>query len=227
MMANPTNRAPTMPVADPEGSGPSPLWRMVRIVGLGLLGTMLLGAVFGFIGAHVHEGGDIDAKFVLILGAILSLLAGCGWLLRRQFTSAPQQEPLTAKERLNRNLLIASGAIGGIIGLALAIAGGFDEPRFALLSREPLPSWLAVVLIIAIGVLMPVIGYCWHRYAVDEQEADAYKSGALAALYLYMIGAPVWWFAWRGGFAPEPNGVIIYLATVTVVGIVWLGKKYR
>jgi hypothetical protein len=41
-----------------------------------------------------------------------------------------------------------------------------------------------------------------------------------------MIGAPVWWFAWRGGFAPEPRGVIIYVATVSVLGIIWIWKKY-
>ena len=41
-----------------------------------------------------------------------------------------------------------------------------------------------------------------------------------------MIGAPVWWFAWRGGFAPEPDGVIIYAVTVSVLGIIWIWKKY-
>lgn len=215
------------PMPDREEDQGSPIWRVARMAALGLLAAMLLGAIVGFVGAHLNEGGGIDLRFVLILSVILLLAAGTGWLLRREFRNARPQDPLTAKERLNRNLLIASGAIGGVIGLALALASGFDEPSFALMSRDPLPTWLAATLVVVLGVLLPIIGYYWHRYAVDEQEADAYKTGALAALYLYMIGAPVWWFAWRGGFAPEPDGVIIYLATVSLVGVVWLWKKYR
>jgi hypothetical protein len=33
--------------------------------------------------------------------------------------------------------------------------------------------------------------------------------------------------AWRGGFVPEPNGFIIYYATITTLSLVWAWKKYR
>ena len=215
-------------MADSNGTSGHPLWRVIRIALLGLVAVFLVGVAFGFVQAHMERGSGLSAYFVGILAAVLLFAVASLWLVKREFNRSSQQEPLTAKERLNRNILIACGIMGGVIGVSLAVAGGTDIAKGGgPFSSDPLPTGLAIVLVIAIGVLLPAIALYWHRFAIDEQEADAYKSGAVAALYVYMIGAPVWWFAWRGGFAPEPNGVVIYMAIVTVVGVVWLWKKYR
>jgi hypothetical protein len=144
----------------------------------------------------------------------------------REWRRGSGEEPLTPKERLNRNLLLACAGIGGAMGAAMVMFGGegITEGR-SLFADAPLPTWLAIVLVLVIGLVVPVISVFWHR-TVDEQEADAYKVGTLYGFYVFAILAPVWWFAWRGGFAPEPSGVLIYFATMFTVGVVWMWKKY-
>ena len=212
---------------EPQTTAAGLLWRWAGIVGLTLAMAFLLGVGVGFVKAYSDHGDGPDLKAVTILAALVIAFAGCGWLLQRLIRSARPDEPLTAKERLNRNILIAAGLLGGIIGMVLTLSGASGPPGFAdVFSDGPLPLGLAVALVLTVGVLVPAISLYWHRHAVDEQEAAAYKNGALIALYVYMIGAPVWWFAWRGGFAPEPDGVIIYAVTVSVLGIIWIWKKY-
>ena len=207
--------------------GSARLWRWLRIVGLSLLVLFMVGVVAGFLAAHVDRGHGFTTKSIAVLGGIVVGALLCGWLLLRELRKPTGEEPLTPRERTNRNLLIACGALGGVMGAGIMLAGGgLEAGKWPLFSNDPLPTWVAAVMVAIIGGLLPVISYFWHR-TVDEQEADAYKTGALYALYVYMLGAPIWWFAWRGGFAPEPNGTIIYFATVLTVGAVWIWKKYR
>jgi hypothetical protein len=104
-----------------------------------------------------------------------------------------------------------------------------DGPNLTagLLSNEPLQPTVAIVLLVLMGVVLPIISYVWHRSAVDEQEVAAYKDGALWGLNVFMLGTPIWWIAWRGGFVPAPDMIFIYFATVFVMGAVWMWKKYR
>lgn len=226
-MTGTTTAPESRKMAEPRTTAASLLWRWAGIIGLTLAMAFLLGVGVGFVKGYSDHGGGLGIKAVAILAALLLALTGCAWLLQRLIRSARPEEPLTRKERLNRNILIAAGLLGGVIGMVLALTGTNGAPAFAdVFSDGPLPAGLAIALVVTIGVLVPAISLYWHRHAVDEQESAAYKNGALIALYVYMIGAPVWWFAWRGGFAPEPHGVIIYVATVSVLGIIWIWKKY-
>lgn len=213
-----------------DGIVASPVWRWLRIVGLSLVAVFLVGVASGFVAAHVERGGGIDLFTIVFLAADALLLAGCLWLIMRNVRRPTGEEPLTKKERLNRNILIGSGAIGGAMGalvvLAMLASGAEIRPDMVF-SDAPLPAGVALVVVLVLGLLVPALSFFWHRSAVDEQEADAYKTGALWGIYVFMIGAPVWWFAWRGGFAPEPNGIIIYFATITTMGVIWIWKKYR
>ena len=208
---------------------PSPLWRWVKIAALGTLFLFLVGVTVGFTVGHLEkEGGSFTAMGFAILALIIVLAAGCLWLMVRMLRVPLGDGPPTAKERLNRNILIACAALGGLAAVLMMVAQGRDwieNPQ--IFSNEPLSPGIAIALILVTGVLTPAISFYWHRSAIDEQELDAYKTGALYGLYVYMVGAPVWWFAWRGGFLPEPNGVAIYFVTICTVGIVWLWKKYR
>ena len=213
-----------------EGIVASRFWRWLRIVGLSLAIFFLVGVAGGFTAAHMERGGGFGLFPIAFLGGVALLLAACIWLIVRDVRRPTGEEPLTAKERLNRNLIIGSGAIGGAMGvlvvLAMLASGQEIEPG-AVFSDAPLPAGVALVLVLVMGLVVPAISIYWHRSAVDEQEADAYKTGALWGLYVFMIGAPVWWFAWRGGFVPEPNGIAIYFATILTVGVIWIWKKYR
>lgn len=136
--------------------------------------------------------------------------------------------PLSKKERLNRNLLIVCLVLGGVMGAAMALIEG---PKNAmdgfLFSNAPLPKTAALIFAFIWAVIVPGIAWYWHRYAVDEQEAHAYREGAYYAFYGYAIGAPLWWMLWRGGLVPAPNGIVIYYITLSICGVVWLWKKYR
>ncbi len=205
----------------------SRFWRWLRIAGIGILMFFLVGVAIGFIAAHLERGGGFGPRAIAILAADALLLAACVWQIVRELKRPTGEEPLTPKERLNRNILIGSGAIGGVTGVLVILASDQDLTNASLFSDAPLPAGVALLMVAVMGLIVPALSIYWHRSAVDEQEADAYKTGALWALYVYMIGAPVWWFAWRGGFAPEPNGVVIYFATILTVGAIWMWKKYR
>ena len=205
----------------------SPVWRWLRIVGLSLAAVFLVGVAGGFAAAHLERGEGLGLVAIAFLAADALLLAGCVWLIVRDVRRPTGEEPLTKKERLNRNLLIGSGALGGVMGVLVMLASNQDLAKASVFSDAPLPAGVALLMVLVLGLVVPAISIYWHRSAVDEQEADAYKTGALWGMYVFMIGAPLWWFARRGGFAPEPNGIVIYFATITTMGVIWIWKKYR
>jgi len=202
-------------------------WRFARSAGLALALVMLLGMAGGFTAAHIADGEALGLVGAAILGAMLLAAAGCGWLLLREMRRPTGEEPLTPRERLNRNIIIGCGVLGLIVGMALSLGGGVDMTKGGgVFTNEPLPPALALALVALTGVLLPLVSVFWHRSAVDELETEAYKTGALYAVYVYMIGAPVWWLLWRGGFVPAPDGIIIYFAVILTLGAVWMRKKH-
>lgn len=213
-------------MAEELENGRSPLWRVVRIAVLGILLVFLGGVVAGMIAAHIDKGGGMPSvRFFAIQGVALALLTGCGWFLLRDLRRPRDDEPLTRKERLNRNILVASGVLGAAMGMAVVLSAD-TVTLGAMFSSAPLPPLLAAAFVAVFLLVLPPLTIYWQKRAVDEQEIDAYKTGAQYAVHLYMIGAPAWWFAWRGGFAPEPNGIVIYMIVTFTMLIVWLGKKY-
>jgi hypothetical protein len=144
---------------------------------------------------------------------------------------AEPKERMSKKERLNRKILIACAAIGGIAGASGAITGAFgqDIPSIenAIFGDGPLPVWVAVVCLFVWGIIMPVLTWLWHRRAIDEQEEAAYRDGAYYAAYALLFAAPIWWILWRSRLLPEPNGIAIYIAFTLIWTAVWFWKKYR
>jgi NADH:ubiquinone oxidoreductase subunit 6 (subunit J) len=200
-------------------------WRWMRRVALSLGLVVLAGVAAGLIVGSIDHGHGISGRIAAILTLVVLLAIGCFWLLVRELRTPTGEEPPTRQERLNRNLLIVSGALGGLTAAVLMLAGR-QSGSAELFSNAPLPPALALALVLLLGIAVPVIAYFWHRN-VDEQEADAYKTGALYGMYVFGVGAPTWWLAARGGLVPPPNGFVIYYATITVVGVIWIWKKYR
>lgn len=211
-----------------DDSPPSPLWRWLKIAGASTLVIFMIGVAAGFTAGHLEGEAGFGARFAAILAVIILILLGSLWLLVRVARRPPGEAPLTAKERLNRNILIGCGALGLLMSLLITFseAGGLiaDGDIFA---DGPLPRGVAILLVLVTGLLVPALSIYWHRSAVDEQEEAAYKTGALWAVYVYMTLTPAWWFAARGGFAPPVDGKIIYFLTVATLGLIWVWKKYR
>jgi hypothetical protein len=215
-------------MGEPGDAGARQLRRGLSLAGLGIAVLFFGGMIAGFLLKHADKGGGMGLRPILILAAMVIALLACLWLLVRTLRMPTGEDPLTPKERLNRNILILCGAAGGVMGLAMAMV----EPRdvgdgIRVFADTPLPPGFALTIVLLIGLLLPAVSIYWHRHATDEVEADAYKTGALYALNVYMIGAPVWWFLWRGGLAPAPDGIAIYFITVATVGVIWLYGKYR
>jgi hypothetical protein len=140
-------------------------------------------------------------------------------------------EGLTRREKLNRKIVWGCGLAGGAIGLFLAFyetsVGNSDTGPALIFADSPMPPVIALILAFFWAVIMPIIAWFWHKRAIDEQEASAYRDGGYYAAYAFMIGAPTWWMLWRGGLAPEPDGVAIFMLFASLWTAVWFWKKYH
>lgn len=196
------------------------------------IAALAFGAVFlAGIGAGVAAGSLEHGGITLVTGAIIGVVAllalACLGLVIRILNAPTGEAPPTARERLNRNILVACGTLGFVTALLMMFTEGGPDMANGLLTNEPLQPAIAIALLVLMGVVLPILSFIWHRSAVDEQEIAAYKDGALWGINVFMIGAPLWWIAWRGGFLPMPDGIVLYFATITVMGAVWMWKKYR
>jgi hypothetical protein len=213
----------TMDDKDPSRGGQ--IARVALVAG-GMLATLFgAGVAVGLVGAHLKHGGEIGPRLIALVAGALLFAAGSAYVAWRgtRFMVRASGAP-TTRDRRNRTVLLVCGALGGVIGMALTLAGPTPASAF---SNAPLPTAVAVALAFPIAVLLPILCVYWHRRVADEQEAAAYGKGALIGIYTYFIGAPTWWLLWRGGLVPPPDGIIIYFATITVTGAIWLWSKYR
>ncbi len=209
-----------------NSNGRRRLWMMFSGIGI----IMTSGAISGYLSQHNAEGDGalnmLDFSILGIFAAFILLLAFAIWRLFQQTKQSGERVP--RRERLNNRFIWGCGIFGGIIGLTLALTGNMEaasEP--SLFASGPMSPMLAVILAVAIGVVLPAITLYWHKHVVDEQEDAAYRAGALIAIYSFWFVAPVWWFLWRGGILPQPDGVALYFMTAFIALIVWFWKKYR
>jgi hypothetical protein len=209
---------------DAGSNGKRILW--MSLCGFGII--MLLGAITGFLSAHMEEGGGpLNLAGYAILAAFICVtlaLAFAIWRLFRQMKRSDHKVP--QREKVYNRFLIGSFIFGGVTGLILALTGSFDETEAGLISNDAMSPMLAIILSVALGVIVPAITFYWHKNLVDEQEEAAYRFGALIAMYAFWFIAPVWWFLWRGGILPAIDGIILYFITIFVALIVWFWKKY-
>lgn len=200
------------------------LW--MSLCGLGII--MILGAITGFLSAHMSEGGGpLTISGYAVLAALMSvtlLLAFVIWKLFRQMKRSDQKVP--RREKVYNRFMVGSFIFGGVTGLLLALTGSFDANETGLISNDAMSPTLAIILSIAIGVMAPAITFYMHKHAVDEQEEAAFRFAALISIYAFWFIAPVWWLLWRGGMLPEVNGMTLYFMTFFAATAVWFWKKY-
>jgi hypothetical protein len=217
---------PQLDETEAEGNvGKSLAW--IAVAGLATVFTA--GAIVGVIAAATEDGGALSMTAIAIIAALVAIV---GALIYTQWNLARRIRigggPLTSREKLNRNIMVGCGLIGAVIGIVLVtVDGAMPSDPTTLFSDHPLPMAIAAALVVFWAVIMPVIAWFWHTRAIDEQEADAYRDGGYYAAYAYLVGAPTWWFLWRGGLAPEPNGTLIFCLFAIIWTAVWYWKKYR
>lgn len=220
----------SMEVAMPENQAPqSGLRRALTmiVVTLGLI--MSIGAIAGFIVGHEEAGGGpFKPVAVAVLVVLAAIMVASGYVLWRGLKrSFSADRSIARRDKLNRNVMIAACVLGGLTGALLVAALEFGESDGSVFSDSPIPQFAAIGLAILFGVVGPALTWYWHQRVVDEQEADAYRIGALFGMYTFWLAAPVWWLLWRGGMLPAPDGITLYMATIIVASGVWFWKKYR
>lgn len=217
---------PELETPEAEGNiGRSLAWITVAAIGT----IFTAGAIVGVIAAATEGGQALSLTAMAIVAglvAIIGALVYAQWNLARRIRIGGG--PMTTREKLNRNIMAGCGLLGAAIGATLvATDGSIPSDPQTIFSDSPLPLALAVLLAVFWGVIMPVIAWFWHTRAIDEQEANAYRDGGYYAAYAYLMGAPTWWFLWRGGLLPEPNGTLIFCLFAIIWTAVWFWKKYR
>jgi hypothetical protein len=200
------------------------LWMIM--CGFGMI--MILGAIAGFLSAHMAEGGGpLNAAGYAVLAALMSVTFVLAFIIWKLFHQMKRSgEKLPRREKMYNRFFVGSFIFGGVTGLLLALTGSFDATEAGLMSNGVMSPVLAIIMSVAIGVFMPAATFYWHKNVVDEQEEAAYRFGALIAIYAFWFIAPVWWLLWRGGILPDVNGMILYFMTFFVALIVWFWKKY-
>lgn len=201
-------------------------WKtIVLAVLLAVLVALALGTALGAAAVAVTDA-DYRARSLLIAAIGLVIGGGAIWGLVRLKPWAGPDEPMAPSTRKARNWLWASAAVGALMGGAITLATLDSDNPFILYSNEPLPPALVIGLIAVIVLIVPLISWQWHR-SVDEHEIEAYRFGGVLALYPYVFLTPAWWLAWRGGLAPEPNAMLIYVGVLAIWTAGWFWRRYR
>lgn len=211
---------------DERGEGRAVTLKTVALTALlGVILLLSLGIVAGAGFALLDGTSKTGAAIILIVVGLLALLAAAwGLLILKPW--AASGEPMSPKTRKANNLMLLSGALGGVIGAAMSISVvSLDDP-YALFSNGAMAPEIVIPVLVVWLLIVPLISWQWHR-SVDEHEMQSYQVGGLAALYLYTFVTPAWWLASRGGLLPAPDTMILFLVVMAVWGIGWFWRRYR
>jgi hypothetical protein len=192
---------------------------------LGMIVLLSMGVVAGA-GFALLDGSSKQGRAILIIA--VGLAAGLAALvgLMRLKPWAGSGEPMSPKTRKANKMLALAALLGGLFGAALSISTVSMDNPWALFSNSPMSPWIVIPAIAVWLSIVPAISWQWHR-SIDEHEAEAYKFGGVASLYLYAFLTPAWWLAWRAGLVPAPETMVIYLLVISVFGIGWFWRRSR
>lgn len=206
-----------------------PLGLTLRLGGGFFLAIFGIGIAAGVLAAW-REHGEFGTGGVVGMGLAALVAAGGAWLLlsARRGMAMPRS-PRVRRSRialyLSLSVSLVVGAMAGFSGFASGEIDGPGDGFTVLLSAAPLSRILAASLLAAWLLAMAVSAY-WH-ISLDEIERAEYDFGAILALYAYVCVAPAWWLAWRGGMAPAPDGVAIFVTVCVVWLIGWAWRRWR
>ena len=198
----------------------------LKLAGIGLLVSSAAGGAIGGAVA-ASERGWTGPRVAVVVAFALVAIAAAAWIVRL-LRRRPDTGPEARNVGTARRMMVLSGAIGGVLGMLMAVAGlsGANRPTgFEAFSNAPLPPLLAAAIIAVLALVIP-ISVTWHR-SIDEHEAAAYRFGALLGINVYFFLSTVWWIAARGGFVPAPDGVAVFFVTIGAWGLGWAWARFR
>ncbi len=204
---------------------------------LAITGTIFpIGFVIGVVASSIDKGRIPPLATTYVALAIAVAMTTCGLLL---INVLRQAEPPTTpyEQRYNRSILTI-GAIGGLVGLTLALAklGGGDEPEKVtldwLLDPSAFQSISPPVTVAATALLVFALGaaFTWYHRIIDDHEERSVLWGSTLSYYFMLIAVPCWLLLAAGGLLPPMTGIValcLILFGTLVQAAVWAWLKYR
>lgn len=189
-------------------TGASAIWKVLVAQDLSWAGwTWQTRAIFGlnlFIGAS----------------AVWGLLRLAPWQLLRG-----ADEPVSPATRRTQKLFGLSGLVGvaAVMVLMLGTRGDGSNPVWSNSQDVSV-----VIAIVAITIWLVSIALAWWWYSsADEHERRSNDVGFLAGGGLFMAATPVWWILARSGLVPPPDAMVLWYATMVVMGVGWAWHRNR
>lgn len=200
-----------------------PDWQRNLLIGLcGLACVFAIGFGTGAL-VTALEDGFAPANTALVAGSALVAI-GAGWSGWRIHASHAA-EPVAASVRASRKTLLIGSLMGLVTGLAFAVSTDLYGSE-GLFSNTAIPAMVAAITILAWVFGGSLLTVKWLA-SIDEHEKMANNAGAVSALYTYLLIEPSWWLGWRGGFLPEPQPMMTFLAVIVVYSAVWFWRRSR
>ncbi|EAQ30126.1 hypothetical protein NAP1_05100 [Erythrobacter sp. NAP1] len=185
------------------------------------LGTaMIAGAGIGLLYGGLVGLGVVLLRETLSIPALLVCLVCIGGgvpilvYAYRRSPSLRDGDPDTPRARRMGKLMFFLMTFVVVIMLPFVIRGDSLE-GIEFWSNGPIPQWIALFLGAVWLIGMPALVY-FNRVNMDELERGEMEFGETIGFQFFGLGAPLWWIAHRGGFAPEPDLMIMFVATVAV-----------
>ncbi|MGB3165346.1 MAG: hypothetical protein WBA68_01060 [Alteraurantiacibacter sp.] len=143
------------------------------------------------------------------------------WRWRPDFTLG---EPMTPRGKRMRWFLVGLVVFGAIVAMPLILADGPDGERLSLFSNGPVPQWAAAAMLVLWLVFMPALALYGRRQSDDFAKAVG-EFSSMVGFQFFATVTPAWWMGWRGGFLPEPQVMVIFVATLVVVNVATVWKR--
>lgn len=162
----------------------------------------------------------IAANLLVIAGAIWGM-----WRLKPWQALRPSGEPVAPSTRRTNRLLSLSCVVAILAVFALAI-GTRGNAANEIWSNSLNVSPLVAIVAIAVWLLGMALSWWWYCSA-DEHDRRANDVGFLAGGGLFIAVTPAWWLAARAGLVPPPDAMVLWFATVIVLGTAYFWHRNR
>lgn len=200
-----------------------------QVMGWGaLLGIGLAGAVMLWAGGKNLVTGAFEQSDWIAALVGLTMLAAVSWPLWRYRPDFTMGEPQTRRGNRIRWGLVA------IVLVAIATSGltmvhsmqSGDPDPYLLFKNAPLPTDIAMSLLVLWAIAIPAIALTMRRNSDDFKRATG-DFGMMIGGQVFTYIAPLWWIAWRGGLMPRPDAMILFVITLVVINIAMFWKHYH
>ncbi|UOR14918.1 hypothetical protein [Qipengyuania aquimaris] len=190
-----------------------------------LMSFLLIGLIFVWAGGKdIVTGEATQSDWIFTAIGILMTPPVC-WALWRYMPDFTMGEPKTPRGNRIRWILGAVIVIGVAISFPLINRDGPDGEPLHLFSNSPLPTDAVWPMIALWAIAIPIIAYIARRNS-DDYTLAANDFGFMLGGYLFYFTAPLWWIGWRGGLLPQPDVMIIFIASFVVINFGNLWKRH-